>query len=84
MSKLTTLLIALMLLQPGPAARAAPPPNSKPLSEIIRMLENKGDVAHFEEIEWDDDGYWEIEYVRPDGSKVEIEIDPASGQPRGR
>jgi hypothetical protein len=44
-------------------------------------MEAGGNVAYFDEIEWDDD-HWEIEYYRPDGSKVEVEVDPVSGQPR--
>lgn len=45
-------------------------------------MEEQGDVAYFDEIEWDDDGYGEIEYYRTDGAKVEIKIDPVSGEPR--
>lgn len=63
-------------------ALAQPPADARPLSEIIAALEAQGDVAWFDEIEWDDDGYWEIEYVRASGGKVKIEIDPVSGQAR--
>lgn len=61
---------------------AAPPPNAKPLSEIIQYIEARGDVRYFDEIEWDRDGYWEIEYIRMDGKKVKLRIDPVTGQPR--
>lgn len=54
-----------------------------PLSEILRTLEEQGDVAYFDEIEWDDDGYWEIEYVTADGSKRQVELDPVTGEQRG-
>lgn len=64
------------------AAASGPPENAVPLSEVIRMFEESGDVAYFDEIEWDDDGYWEIEYRRGDGAKVEIKVDPVSGEPR--
>jgi hypothetical protein len=53
-----------------------------PLSEILRTLEASGNIAYFDEIEWDDDGYWEIEYVRRDGGKTEIKVDPVTGQQR--
>lgn len=76
------LLLAVSALS-QPALAAPPPSNAKPLSEIIRSLEESGDVAYFEEIEWDrDDGYWEIEYHRRDGSKVELKIDAVTGAPR--
>lgn len=74
-------LIAFLAVTSSVAA-SAPPANSIPLSEIIRAFEESGDVAYFDEIEWDDDGYWEIEYRRIDGAKVEIKVDPVSGEPR--
>jgi peptidase YpeB-like protein len=39
-------------------------------------------VAYFDEVDWDDDGYWEIEYVDRAGNSVEIRLDPVTGQPR--
>lgn len=63
-------------------ALAAPPADALPLSRIVAGIEAAGDVAWFEEVEWDDDGYWEIEYRRPDGAKVEIKVDPVTGAVR--
>ena len=74
-------LLALPLLG-SPALAAPPPADAKPLSEIIRMIEEQGDVAYIDEVDWDDDGHWDIEYVRTGGGEVEVEIDPVSGQPR--
>ena len=71
-----------MFLLAAPALAAQPPPNSKPLSQIIQMIEQGGEVAYFDEIEWDDDGYWEVEYFAKDGSKRKVRIDPVSGQIR--
>lgn len=71
----------LVLLLSQTVAAAPPPPEARPLSEILRMIEEGGGVAHFDEIEWDD-GHWEIKLVRPDGSKDELKIDPVTGQPR--
>ena len=76
------LLITAMILSFPAIAIAAPPPNAKPLSEIIRYIEARGDVRYFDEIEWERGGYWEIEYIRMDGKKVKLRIDPVSGQPR--
>ena len=39
------------------AAFAQPPQDAKPLSEILAGLEAGGDVAYFDDVEWDDDGY---------------------------
>ncbi|WP_252913409.1 PepSY domain-containing protein [Aliihoeflea aestuarii] len=63
-------------------AFAQPPAGSMPLSEILANIEAEAGFGYFDEIDWDDDGYWEIEYYRADGAKVEIDIDPASGQAR--
>ena len=76
------LLITAMILGFPAIAIAAPPPNAKPLSEIIQYIEARGDVRYFDEIEWERGGYWEIEYIRMDGKKVKLRIDPVSGQPR--
>ncbi|MGY6633674.1 MAG: PepSY domain-containing protein [Alkalilacustris sp.] len=58
---------------------AGPPADALPLSQILAEIEARDSVAHFEEIEWDDDGYWEIEYRRADGARVEMEVDPVTG-----
>ncbi|MGQ2906636.1 MAG: PepSY domain-containing protein [Aliihoeflea sp.] len=74
-----SLLIAAGLSLP---ALAQPAPGSIPLSEILATIEAEDGFGYFDEIEWDSDGYWEIEYYRADGAKIDIDIDPASGQPR--
>lgn len=75
-------ILAVLPLFAATALAAPPPSDAKPLSEIVRLLEERGDVAYIREIDWDDDGYWEIEFVRTDGGRMELEIDPVSGQPR--
>ncbi len=76
-------LAALGLALAAPPALADPPPaDALPLSEIIRMVEQARDVAYIKEVDWDDDGYWEIEYVRQGGGEVEIEVDPRDGRIR--
>lgn len=60
---------------------ARPPDNALPLSQILSDLEASENLHYFDEIEWDSDGYWEVEYYRPDGAKVKIKIDPLTGQP---
>ena len=81
MIRLVLLLTAGCLLAVAPSASAdAPPPDAQLLSQILQTLEQQGDVSYFDEIKWDDDGYWEIEYVNQNGAKVEIKLDPESGQ----
>ncbi len=76
-----TLTLALFVTAglAGSTAVAAPPADSKPLSEIVKMLEASGNVAYFKEIEWDDDGYWEMEYRDKQGREITIKVDPVSG-----
>jgi hypothetical protein len=82
MIRLISLLPAGCLLAAFPAAADAPPADAKPLSQILQTLEQQGNVAYFDEVDWDDDGYWEIEYVDRSGNRVEIRLDPVSGQAR--
>jgi hypothetical protein len=74
-----SLLIAAGLSTP---AFSQPAPDAMPLSEILATIEAEDGFGYFDEIEWDSDGYWEVEYYRADGAKVDVDIDPASGQPR--
>lgn len=75
-------LVAATAIAAAPAVAQQPPAGAMPLSEILAAMEQGGDVAYFDEIEWDSDGYWEIEYRRQDGGRVSIDVDPATGQPR--
>ena len=76
------LLAASVLAVALPAAADAPPPDALPLSQILQALEQQRDIAYFEDVDWDDDGHWEIEYVDGTGAEVEIEVDPVSGEVR--
>lgn len=80
---LLLVLCAATLAAPSLAADR-PPANGKPLSEIVRAMEQRDDFSYFDEIEWDEDGYWEVEYFTKDGAKRELRIDPVSGEARPR
>lgn len=71
---------AALMLVPF-AAHAAPPEGAK-LSEIVSKLEQNPDLHYIDEIDWDDDGYYEVEYYTKDRSKVEVKIDPKTGEAR--
>jgi uncharacterized membrane protein YkoI len=55
-----------------------PPANAKPLSEVIKSLEDQG-YKTIEEVDFDDDE-WEIEIHQADGSEVELHVNAISGQ----
>jgi len=65
-------------------ADAPPPQGAMKLSAVLAALETSvGDkLAYIDEADWDDDGYWEIEYYTTDNQKVKVKLDPMSGQPR--
>lgn len=78
----TILAAALLAATAAPAAFAQdrlPPPNALPLSEILASIEAEGNVR-FDEIDWEDRGYWEIEYYDDQGRRIEVRIDPVTGQ----
>lgn len=81
MRRLVLPTLAAVLALPA-AALAQPPAGALPLSDILAMVEQREDVAYFDEVEWDSDGYWEVEFYRPDGAQVEIDIDPLTGDNR--
>lgn len=55
-----------------------PPPNAKPLSTIIKAVEDRG-YGTITEVEFDD-GKWEIEVHQAGGKEIEVHVDAISGQ----
>lgn len=55
-----------------------PPANAKPLSAIIKSMEDQG-YKNIEEVEFDD-GAWEIEVHQAGGKEIEIHVDPVAGK----
>lgn len=62
-------------------AQSAPPANALPLSRIIATVEANNNVRNFTEIEWDDDGYWEVKFRNDRGTPQRLRIDPVTAQP---
>ena len=56
----------------------APPPNAKPLSGVIKMLEDRG-MKTITEVSFDD-GKWEIEVHQAGGKEINVYVDAMSGQ----
>lgn len=74
--------LALTLYGAPALAERVPPADALPLSTIVSGLESQYDIQFIDEIEWDDDGYWEVEFFTKDGAKVELKINPVTGEPR--
>ncbi len=66
----------------GVAFASSPPTNAIALSEIIGLVESQVSFKYIDEVNWDNDGYWEVEYIDDNGRKVEIKIDPVTGKIR--
>jgi uncharacterized membrane protein YkoI len=74
------LLASTILAASSLSSFAAPaPPEGQKLSEIIAKIEQNADVQYVDETDWSRRGYYKIEYVRKDGAKVKIKIDPRTG-----
>lgn len=59
-----------------------PPEKSLKLSEIIAKIEQRDQFRYIDEIDWDEDGFYDVIYYTSDKAKVEIKIDPVTGEPR--
>ena len=76
-------LLALVLAggvsgaQAGWFSDETPPANAKPLSEIIKAIEDRG-YKTITEVEFED-GVWKVEARQPDGKEVHIKVDAVSG-----
>ena len=77
--------LALFIALPAKAQNQPPPippENAIKLSEIVAKIETRDQFRYISEISWDTDGFYSIIYFTSDKAKVEIHIDPATGQPR--
>jgi hypothetical protein len=63
-------------------ASAVPPENALKLSDIVAKIEQRDQFRYVSEIEWDEEGFYDITYFTSDKAKVEIKIDPVTGQPK--
>ena len=61
---------------------AIPPENAMKLSDIIGKIQQRDQFRYVADVEWDSEGYYDIVYYTTDKAKVEIKIDPVTGEPR--
>jgi hypothetical protein len=84
-SAIVVVLVGVVELVTGAAgwfSDEQPPAGAKPLSEIIKALEDQN-IGVITEVELDG-GVWKIEVHHPDGSESDLKVDPISGQIRSR
>jgi hypothetical protein len=55
-----------------------PPANAKPLSEIVKSLEDQG-YKDVKRIKFDDNA-WLVDVRQPGGKEIDLRINPVSGQ----
>lgn len=75
------LIIAAIVLTFTALSAYAAPPEGKKLSELVAKIEKMADFQYIDEIDWNDRGYYEVEYFMKNGAKVEIKLDPNTGEP---
>ena len=59
-----------------------PPENALKLSAIIATVEQRDAFHYVSDIEWNDDGYYDVVYFTTDKAKVEMKIDAVTGKTR--
>jgi hypothetical protein len=62
--------------------RAVPPQDGMKLSEIIAKIEARDKFQYIKEIDWDDEGYYQVDYYTTDKAKVEMKLNPVTGEPQ--
>ena len=79
--RIAATLAAALALSPAIAFADAPPAGAMKLSAIIAGVETHAaaDLAYIDEVDWDDDGYWKVEYKTTGGNEVDVRVDPVSG-----
>ena len=75
---LSTLSLLVVALTTSCDTDEKPPANAKPLSELVRTIEQRADFQAFESIELEG-GVYEVEYYTKDDKEKKLHIDPVSG-----
>ncbi len=73
------LVLASIILATTTFSTFAASPEGAKLSEIIAKIEQSPDFQYLDEVDWNDRGYYEIEYYMKNDAKVQIKIDPKTG-----
>jgi len=80
------LLVALLAPASLAIAQDKPPPvppdNALKLSAIIATVEQRDAFHYVSDVEWNEDGYYDVIYFTTDKAKVEMKIDAVTGKMR--
>ena len=83
--KRVLIALAVLSISAGSAVaqtQAQPPAKSLKLSQIIAKVEGRDKFEYVYEVTWSQSGYYDITYFTSDKAKVEIKLDPVSGEPK--
>ncbi|WP_011582438.1 MULTISPECIES: PepSY domain-containing protein [Chelativorans] len=78
---LAALFASTPLLAQTTNESAVPPETAMKASAIIAKIEDRADFRYLDELDWDDEGYYQIIYYTKDKAKVEMRINPVTGDP---
>ena len=59
-----------------------PPENALKLSAIVATVEQRDAFHYVSDVEWNEDGYYDVVYFTTDKAKVEMKIDAVTGKTR--
>lgn len=59
-----------------------PPENAMKLSQLVATVEKRPDFRYIGEIDWREEGYYDVTYYTTDKAKVEIKYNPVTGEPQ--
>lgn len=79
---LTILFLAVPAVALAQDRPRIPPDNAKKLSEIVAKVEQRQDFHYVDDIEWSEEGYYDVTYFTTDKARVEIKYNAVSGEPQ--
>ena len=88
MSRMFAAALSLAMLTLVSAAVAqdnkppVPPENALKLSAIIATVEQRDAFQYVSDVEWNDEGYYDVVYFTTDKAKVEMKFNPVTGKPQ--
>jgi hypothetical protein len=59
-----------------------PPANAMKLSDLLATVEKREGFRYVSQVEWNDDGYYDVIYFTTDKAQVEMKVDPVTGKNR--
>jgi hypothetical protein len=63
-------------------APPVPPENAMKLSAIVAAVETRDSFQYVSQIEWNDEGYYDVVYFTTDKARVELKVDAVTGKNR--